>query len=118
LGVMVTDGQVASYALIVSPLEQPPKSPGLDATPLITTQIHQGRVLSWDQLLNELFGCDGIISASMGCKDPALVALTGIAVFGRGLVNCKQGSRPFRTKGAFRKLKAAFAKRKAALLKA
>ena len=78
-------------------------------------------MLSWDQLLNELLGCDGIIPASMGCKNPVLEALTGTAVFGRGLVNCKQGCRPFGrpwAKGAFKKLKAAFTKRKAALLKA
>jgi len=75
-------------------------------------------VLSWDQLLKELLGCDGIIPASMGCKDPALVALMGTAVFGWGLVNCKQGSRPFRTKGAFRKPKAAFTMLTAAVLMA
>ncbi len=75
-------------------------------------------MLSWDQLLKELLGCDGIIPASMGCKDPVLVALTGTAVFGRGLVNCKQGCCLFRVKGAFRKPKAAFTKRKAAVLKA
>ncbi len=80
--------------------------------------MFQGRVLSCNQLLNELLGCDGIIPASMGCKDSVLVGLTGTAVFGWGLVNCKQGCRPFRAKGAFRKLQAAFTKRKAALLKA
>jgi len=67
--------------------------------------------LSTDQLLNELLDCDGItISASIGCKDPLLVALTGVAVFGRDLVDCKPGCCRFWPKGAFRKLKAALLK--------
>lgn len=79
----------------------------------------QKQVLSWDQLLKELLNYDGIIfSASMGCKDPVLEALTGTAIFEQGPVNCKQGCCPFWAKVAFRKPKAAFAKHKAALLQA
>ncbi|DBB01109.1 TPA: hypothetical protein ACH3X1_001001 [Trebouxia sp. C0004] len=93
-----------------------PKPPGLGAEPLDNN--------------SDMSGADAILGPaaewavglrrhhSMGCKDPDLVALTGTAVCGRGLVNCKQGCCPFRAKGAPRKPKATFTRRKAAVLKA
>ena len=66
-------------------------------------------------LLLELSGTDSILSDNMGYIDPALVALTDIAISAWGLLELGVFCLAVLRKGALRPVKAAFTEPKAAL---